>query len=130
MHENIFKNFKHSKLTKSKVRYFKVISQKLTKANIQNKPANKEIVTTRPQHILTINTENLFLVGLKKLEISFLTDMLLGCFLYRFHLSVKLNTVYSTFVMKKKIWLKERLLYNLHSDQFYFSHKFDSKELF
>ena len=83
MYENILKNL-HSKLTKSKVRYFKVISHKLTKANIQNKPANKEIVLTRPQHILTINTKNLFLVGLKKLEISFFTDMLLDCFFVSF----------------------------------------------
>ena len=53
------------------------------------------------QHILRISTENLFLDGLKKLEISFLTDLLLDCFLSRFHLSVKLKTVDSTFEMKK-----------------------------
>ena len=40
-YENIFKN-QHSKLTESKVRYFKFIFQKLTKTNIQNKSAKKK----------------------------------------------------------------------------------------
>ena len=40
-YENILKN-QHSKLTKSKVRYFKFIFQKLTKTNIQNKSAKKK----------------------------------------------------------------------------------------
>ena len=71
---------------------------------IQNKPAKKHRYKTKhenSQRILTVSTENLFLVGLKKLEISFLTDLLLDCFLSRFHLSVKLKTVDSTFEMKK-----------------------------
>ena len=40
-YENIFKN-QHSKLTKSKVRYFKFMFQKLTKTDIQNKSAKKK----------------------------------------------------------------------------------------
>ena len=53
------------------------------------------------QHILTINTENLFPVDLKKLQFRFLKDLLLDSFLSSFHLSVKLKTVDSTFEVEK-----------------------------
>ena len=100
MYENI-KKHQHSKLTKSNVRYFKFSSPKLIFRIYQQKRNRYKTKRENSQHILTISTENLFLVGLKKLEISFFTDLLLDCFLSRFHLSVKLKTVDSTFEMKK-----------------------------